>query len=172
MDRKLTIWFIFCTLIALSTCDVEIPDYAYQVYSDEPDDPKPPTPAPQSSCTATVPVAHHDRMCQLPSAIRYSTSFIPSATPVLRQWLNSSSNVSCGQQFKQTAALGPELANSASAPRFLATPSLQLATSPSLLLLPTYSHQPSRPSSLLGRIPVLPYCYRPFHALARSRPNP
>jgi hypothetical protein len=133
MDRKLTIWFIFCMLIALSTCDVEIPDYAHQLCSVEPDNPKPPTPAPQSICTGTPPVAHQDRMCHLPSAVRYSTSYIPSATPVLRQRLSSSPNVSCGQQFKKTAALGPKLANPACAPRFLATPIFQLATSPSLL---------------------------------------
>ena len=89
-------------------------------------------PGPQLSCTATPTVAHHDRMCHLPSAVRYSTYYIPSATLVLRQRL-SSSPVSCDEQFKKTAAFWPELANPASAPRFLATPSLQLATSPSLL---------------------------------------
>jgi len=38
--------------------------------------------------------------------------------------------------------------------------------------LPTHSHRPSRSSSLLGRIPVLPYYCRPFHALAGSLPHP
>jgi len=37
-----------------------------------------------------------------PSAVGYSTSYILSATPVLRQRLSSSPNVSCGQQFKKT----------------------------------------------------------------------
>jgi len=33
MGAKLTIWFIFCALFTLSTCDVEIPEYAYRKYS-------------------------------------------------------------------------------------------------------------------------------------------
>ena len=60
-------------------------------------------------------------------------SLHPSVTPVLRQRLSSSPNASCGQPFRKTAALGPELANRASAPKFPATPPPQLATSPSLL---------------------------------------
>jgi hypothetical protein len=94
------------------------------------------SPAPQSSCTATLPVANHDHTSRLPSTIRYSTPCIPSTTLELRQWLSSSPNISCGQPFKKTVTLGPEPANPASAPKFLTTPSLQLATS--LSHLPTF----------------------------------
>jgi hypothetical protein len=91
------------------------------------------SPALQLSCTATLPMANYDHMSHLPSAVKYSTPCIPSATPGLRQWLSWSPNVSRGKLFKKTAALGPKLASPASATKFLATPSLQLATSPSLL---------------------------------------
>jgi len=72
--------------------------------------------------------------------------YVPS--PLRRQIFNSThslshpgikataklvSNASCGQPFRRTAALGPELANPANAPKFPATSLLQLETSPSLL---------------------------------------
>jgi hypothetical protein len=89
--------------------------------------------APQSSCTATRLLANHAHTSRLLSAVRYSTPYIPSAIPELRQRLSSSPNTSCGQPFKKTAALRPAVANPASAPKFLATPSPQLATFRSLL---------------------------------------
>jgi len=91
------------------------------------------SPAPQSSCTATPLLVNLAHTSHPLSAIRSSTPCIPSATQGLRQWLNSSPNTLCGQPFRRTVALGPELANPASAPKFPATPLLQLATSPSLL---------------------------------------
>ena len=90
-------------------------------------------PVPQSSSTVTHMWENHVHSPHLLSAVRYSTTYIPSATPELRQRLSSSPNSSCGRQFKKIAALGPELANPASAPQFLATQSLHLATSPSHL---------------------------------------
>jgi len=90
-------------------------------------------PVPQSNCTAIYLLANHDHTSHLLSAVKYLVPYILSATPELKQRLSSFPNALCGQPFKKTAALGPELANTASAPKYLATSSLQLATSPSLL---------------------------------------
>jgi hypothetical protein len=54
--------------------------------------------------------------------------------PRIKAMAKTSPSTLCDQPFKKTAALGPKLANPASAPKCLATPSLQLATSSSLLL--------------------------------------
>jgi len=81
----------------------------------------------------TPPLVNLAHTSHLLSAVRSSTPYTPSATQGLRQWLSSSPNASCGQPFRRTTELGPKLANPASAPKFPATPLLQLATSPSLL---------------------------------------
>ena len=52
----------------------------------------------------------------------YLTPYLPSATLELRQLLSSTPNASCGQPFKKNVGHGPELANPASTPWFLATP--------------------------------------------------
>ena len=87
----------------------------------------------QSSCTATPLLVNHAHTSRLLSAVIFSTSCTPLATPVLRQQLSSSLSTSCVQSFRKTAALGHELANPASAPTFPDTQSLKLATSPSRL---------------------------------------
>jgi len=128
-------------------------------------------PVPQSSCTAIYLLVNQDHTSHLLSAVKYLVSYIPLAAPELKQRLSSFPNALCGQPFKKTAALGPELANTASAPKYLVTSSLQLATSPSLLLS-THSYRPGRPTTFLGRISLLPHRYRSFHALARSLSYP
>ena len=54
-------------------------------------------------------------MSHLLSDVRYLT---PKSTLQERQWLRLSPNALCAQPFKKTAALGPDLANPASNPRF------------------------------------------------------
>ena len=103
-------------------------------------------------------------------AVRYSTPYIPSVALELRQRLSSSPNASCGQPFKKTAILGPELAIPASAPRFLATLSLHLATSPLTCPLSKHPLRPSRSSTITDRISILPHCSGPLHALAGRLP--
>jgi len=83
--------------------------------------------------TAIYLLANHDHTSHLLYAVKYLVPYILSATQELKQRLSSFPKVLCGQPFKKTAELGPELANTASAPKYLATSSLQLATSPSLL---------------------------------------
>jgi hypothetical protein len=81
-----------------------------------------------------------------PSDIRFPSLRV---TPESRQRPNSSPNILCGQPYKKTATLGPELVTPANALKFLATPSLHMATSPFLppvfyIFISTWS-VPSRP---------------------------
>jgi len=91
------------------------------------------SPALLSSFTAIFLPAKHTHISRLPSTVKDSTPYIHSANSELKKRLRSKTIASCGHPFKKTAALGPELANPANAPKFLATPLLHLATSPSLL---------------------------------------
>jgi len=86
----------------------------------------------QSSCTVIPLLANLAHTSRLTSVSRFSTPCTPSATPGLGHRLSLSPNASCGQPFKKTAALGPELAKLANVQKYLATPSPQSANSPSL----------------------------------------
>jgi hypothetical protein len=64
------------------------------------------------------------------SVVRYLIPFIPSVTQESSLQLSLSPNASCGQSFRKTAALGPEIANPGSTPKCPGTLSFPLATSP------------------------------------------
>jgi cleavage and polyadenylation specificity factor subunit 1 len=72
----------------------------------------------------------------VPSPLRFQVfDSLASVTQESRLRRSSSPNASCGQPFKNTATLGPELAKPTSAPKCPATLPLPLATFPTQLLV-------------------------------------